>query len=73
MADVLATLPPNQVAAFYGRLADSVDARKGKLEVSLAAQLMRLWLGNRQKGTEITIDAPAALTSPATVDPSRSL
>ncbi|MCG5052489.1 MAG: hypothetical protein KA712_05980 [Myxococcales bacterium] len=61
MADVLASLSPQQVAGFYGRLANSVDARKGKLEVSLAAMLMRLWLENRKKGDVLTIDAPAHL------------
>ncbi len=40
--DYLARLDPPAVAAFYGRLADGVDARKGKLEVSLAALLMGL-------------------------------
>ena len=45
--DALAGLPPEEVAAFYARLADSVDRNRGNLEVSLAALLMRTWLGNR--------------------------
>jgi hypothetical protein len=65
--DVLASLPPAEVAAFYSRLADGVDARKGKLDVSLAALLMRLWLSNRNAGAELTIDAPSHLrTHPQT-------
>jgi hypothetical protein len=59
--DVLAALPPPLVAAFYGRLADGVDARKGKLEISLAALLMRLWLRNRDKAAEQIIEAPSHL------------
>ncbi len=67
--DVLAKLTPAQVAAFYARLADGVDARKGKLDVSLAALLMRLWLTNRKAGDTLTIDAPTHLrTHPLTRD-----
>jgi hypothetical protein len=61
--DPLAALSPAEVAAFYGRLADGVDARKGKLDVSLAATLMRLWLKNRQAGAELALEAPAHLRS----------
>jgi hypothetical protein len=63
--DVLAGLPPADVAAFYSRLADGVDARRGKLEVSLAALLMRTWLSNRKPGAELTIDAPSHLRTHA--------
>jgi hypothetical protein len=59
--DVLAQLTPTDVAGFYSRLADGVDARRGKLDVSLAALLMRLWLSNRAAGAELTIDAPPHL------------
>jgi hypothetical protein len=59
--DPLAPLSLQQVAGFYSRLADGVDARKGKLAVSLAATLMRLWLTNRTKGAELTLEAPAHL------------
>jgi hypothetical protein len=59
--DVLAKLTPTDVAAFYSRLADGVDARRGKLDVSLAALLMRLWLSNRAAGAALTIDAPTHL------------
>jgi hypothetical protein len=37
--DVLANLTPAGVAAFYSRLADGVDARPGKHDVSVAALL----------------------------------
>lgn len=63
--DVLAKLTPAEVAAFYSRLADGVDLRKGKLDVSLAALLMRLWLSNRAPGAALTIDAPAHLRNHA--------
>jgi hypothetical protein len=59
--DVLAALSPQAVAAFYGRLADGVDARRGKLDVSLAATLMRMWLKNHSKGAELTLEAPSHL------------
>src|SRR3954454_18050942 len=45
--DTLGKLSPPDVAAFYARLADAVDQKKGALTVSLAAMLMRLWLKNR--------------------------
>lgn len=63
--DVLAALSTQAVAAFYSRLADSVDARKGKLDVSLAAMLMRMWLKNRQRGAELPLEAPAHLRNHA--------
>jgi hypothetical protein len=61
MADELAKLPPAQVAGFYRRLADQVDKKKGKLEVSLAALLMRHWLDNRDATEVFHFDAPAHL------------
>jgi len=59
--DVLASLSLPELAAFYGRLADGVDKRKGALKASLAAMLMRLWLTNRDKDANLTIDAPEHL------------
>lgn len=56
--DVLAPLPPPQVAAFYRRLAESVEARKGKVKVSLAALLMGHWLDNRDPKSTFIFDAP---------------
>jgi hypothetical protein len=59
--DVLAPLPPVQVAGFYSRLAASVDAQKGDLQVSLAALLMRHWLDNRDATSVFAFDAPPHL------------
>jgi hypothetical protein len=56
--DVLAPLPPAQVAAFYRRLAASVDAHRGKVKVSLAALLMGHWLDNRDPQSTFVFDAP---------------
>lgn len=61
MSDVLANLPADQVAAFYSRLADVVDANKGSVSVSLAAILLRQWLTNRNSTFEFALDAPAHL------------
>jgi hypothetical protein len=52
---------PQAVAAFYSRLADGVDARRGKLDVSLAATLMRMWLKNRSKDAKLSLEAPSHL------------
>jgi hypothetical protein len=59
--DVLAKISPPEVAAFYRRLAEGVDARKGALKVSLAAALMRKWLDNRDRSAKLVIDAPEHL------------
>lgn len=45
--DILAGRTPEEVAAFYGRLADLVDKNKGAVGESLSALLLRTWLGNR--------------------------
>lgn len=67
MGDELAKLPPPQVAGFYRRLADQVDKKKGKLEVSLAALLMRHWLDNRDETEVFHFDAPKHLKEHASV------
>jgi hypothetical protein len=61
MSDELGKLPVAQVAGFYRRLADQVDRNKGKLEVSLAALLMRQWLANRNPTEVFHFDAPTHL------------
>lgn len=58
MADYLAALKPVELARFYGRIADGVDANKGSLKVSLAALLMRQWLKNRDPKGLFEFDAP---------------
>lgn len=63
MSDVLANLPPDQVAGFYSRLADQVDMNKGALQTSLAADLMRQWLNNRVRNSLYTFTAPAHLAN----------
>ena len=59
--DVLASRTVEQVAAFYARLADAVDANKGALTESLAAKLMRQWLVNRTPSSSFEFDAPLHL------------
>jgi hypothetical protein len=67
--DTLGKLSPPDVAAFYARLADAVDQKKGALSVSLAAMLMRLWLKNRDPKAKLEITAPDHLKShPQTLD-----
>ncbi|NJM52140.1 MAG: hypothetical protein HC846_01355 [Blastocatellia bacterium] len=61
MSDVLAGLSVEQVATFYSRLADAVDANKGAVSVSLAAILLREWLKNRNPKYEFNLDAPQHL------------
>lgn len=51
--DVLKTLPPKQVAAWYGRLADATE----KQGADVSALLMRDWLKNRDP--KATIEIPA--------------
>jgi len=65
MADELAKLPVAQVASFYQRLADSVDARKGSVKVSLAAMLLRHWLENRDQSSTFEFEPPDHLKSNA--------
>lgn len=61
MSDVLATLKPPELAAFYGRLADAVDRNRGVLKVSMAALLMRHWLENRDSASTFQFEAPEHL------------
>lgn len=61
MSDVLATLKPPELAAFYGRIADAVDRKRGALKVSMAALLMRHWLENRDSATTFQFEAPEHL------------
>ena len=65
--DVLAKLSPPDVAAFYARLADSVEANRGALQSSLAALLMRKWLENRSRGATLQIDVPPHVKTHADV------
>lgn len=58
MSDVLATLKPADLAAWYRRLADAVDANRGDLKVSLAAMLLRHWLENRDASSTFVFDVP---------------
>ncbi len=58
MADVLAGLSVDEVAKFYGRLADIVDKNKGSVSISLAALLMRAWLKNRDSKTVLALEMP---------------
>jgi hypothetical protein len=58
MVDHLAALKPEDLAKFYGRIADGADANKGALKVSLAALLMRQWLKNRDPKGLFELDAP---------------
>jgi len=61
--DALATLPPEKLAAWYGRLADAV-ARERKVidgEEPLSSRLLRAWLKNRDPDATITIEAPRHL------------
>jgi hypothetical protein len=67
MSDELAKLKPPELAAFYGRLADGVDAKKGTVSVSLSAMLMRQWLKNRDRTSTFTFDPPAHLKNRAPV------
>jgi hypothetical protein len=59
--DALASRTPEEVAAFYERLADAVDKNKGNLEVSLAALLMKTWLTNRSPSFVFDLDPPKHL------------
>ena len=61
MADHLAALQPAELAKFYSRMADGVDANRGSLKVSLAALLMRQWLKNRDPKSLFEFDAPEHL------------
>jgi len=61
MADVLKNRSPQEVAAFYSRLADAVDRQRGTLQVSLAALLMRRWLTARRN--KFSPPAPPHLTT----------
>ena len=61
MTDHLAALKPADLARFYGRIADGVDANKGSLKVSLSALLMRQWLKNRNPKELFEFDAPEHL------------
>lgn len=58
MSDVLATLKPADLASWYRRLADAVDANRGDLKVSLAAMLLRHWLDNRDANSTFVFDVP---------------
>jgi hypothetical protein len=67
MTDHLAALKPEDLAKFYGRIADGVDSNKGSLKVSLAALLMRQWLKNRDPKYLYEFDAPDHLKDRAEV------
>ena len=58
MEDVLANLSPEELAAWYGRLADGIADRKWGGTEQLAARCLRLWLENRTTYGTITLEAP---------------
>lgn len=58
MADVLASLSVEEVAKFYERLAGIVEKNKGAVKTSLAAQLMREWLKNRNSKAVLALEMP---------------
>jgi hypothetical protein len=57
-SDVLAPLSVAEVAAFYRRLANFTDSRRGSLPTSLAATLMRQWLDNRDPTAVLALAMP---------------
>ena len=61
MADVLASLSVEEVAKFYERLAGIVEKNKGTVTTSLAAQLMREWLKNRNPKAVLDLEMPEHL------------
>jgi len=61
MADVLAKLNPEELAAWYGRLADKTAERKWGGSELLASKCLRLWLDNRTPYGAINIEAPTNL------------
>lgn len=67
MSDVLASRSVEQVAAFYARLADAVEANKGAIAESLAAKLLRQWLVNRTPSSSFEFDAPLHLKNQSDV------
>lgn len=58
MEDVLANLSPEDLSAWYGRLADKTAEHKWGGTEQLAARCLRLWLENRTPYGTITIEAP---------------
>jgi hypothetical protein len=61
MFDDLAKLTPPELAAFYRRLADFVDQHRGQFKRSLAAELLRHWLDNRDPNSNYMFDMPEHL------------
>jgi hypothetical protein len=58
MADPLANLNPDELAAWYGRLAEKTAERKWGGSELLASDCLRLWLENRTPNRTITVEAP---------------
>jgi hypothetical protein len=63
MADVLADLSVEALAAWYARVADKTMERKWGGTELIASQCLRLWLENRTPYETITIEAPLSLRS----------
>lgn len=56
--DYQKNLPAEQVAAWYRRLADSLETGMPGLQPALAGVFLRTWLDNRSPGASIEFDAP---------------
>jgi hypothetical protein len=73
MSDHLAPLPPAQVAAWYGRLADRIALERipgvgSSSHEPLAAIFLRHWLANRDPQSTFHFDPPSYLQRNAWVD-----
>jgi hypothetical protein len=63
MADVLANLTVQEVAAFYGRLASLIEKNKGTVATPIAPLLLREWLKNRDPKAVLALEMPSHLKS----------
>ncbi len=61
MADVLAGLSVQEVAAFYARLANLIDKNKGTVAKPIAPLLLREWLKNRDPKAVLALEMPSHL------------
>ena len=59
--DVLKEYPVEQVAAWYGRLADGWSRNMPELQPALAGLFLKTWLENRNPSATIAFDAPPHL------------
>ena len=65
--DYLKNYTPDQVAAWYLRLAAAWDAKTPELHPPLAGAFLRTWVKNRTKDAKIEFDAPEHLRSQSAV------